>query len=406
MTINHLTYITQNKTRTHLKKMKQKIIALIDCDSFFVSCERVDNPDLQNKPVCVMTGGGNKGIIVSRSREAKAIGIKMGAPYFEVQKTHPQAICVPVHHHRYAEISKQVVNIIKTFSPDVEEVSIDESYIDLTGLNKVYNTSYTDIITTIRQTILEQAKIPVSIGLATSKTLAKLASDKAKNNGGIYVIKPNKILETVGTTKIEEICGIGRQNTKALHLKGVFTINDFICKDNEWIKKILGINGVNLKYELSGIATSFVDSSPQAPQSIQDTRSFEEFTDNLPFLHSQLNEHIRNAARKLRSWNGFCNEIGVILRTKDFTTQAIFAKLENPTNSDIIFRKNADILLKQLYRPKTLYRSIGIELKKLSYDNQIQQSLFDNLKQDDDKLARILDKLEEKFGKDIVKLGL
>ncbi len=386
--------------------MKQKIIALIDCDSFFVSCERVDNPDLQGKPVCVMTSGGNKGIIVSRSREAKAIGIKMGAPYFQVQKTHPQAICIPVRHHRYNEISRHVMNIIKTFSPDVEEVSVDEAYIDLTGLNEVHHASYTQIITDIRQTILEKTSIPVSIGLSTSKTLAKLASDKAKNNGGIFVIRPDKISETIGSTKIEEICGIGHQNAKNLFLKGIFSINDFIKKDNEWIKKVLGINGFNLKLELSGIAASPVNSFPKAPQSIQDTRSFEDFTDNLQFLHSQLSYHIHNAAHKMRLWNGFCGEIGVILRSKDFTTTSIFCKLENFTNSDFILRKQAKKLLNQLYRPNIPYRSIGVELKKISYNQEIQQSLFETLKQDDDKLSRIIDELEQKFGKDIVKLGL
>ena len=384
---------------------KQRIIALIDCDSFFVSCERVDNPDLQDKPVCVMTGGGSKGIIISRSHEAKAIGIKMGAPYFHIQKSHPQAICIPARHHRYSEISTQIMNIIKTFSPDVEEVSIDEAFIDLTGLNEVHHTSYTEIITQIRQTILEQAKVPVSIGLSTSKVLAKLASDKAKHSGGIFVIKPTQISQTIGHINIEEISGIGRQNARTLNFNGIFTIKDFLNTDNGLIKKLLGINGFNLKTELSGIATSLVDASPQAPQSIQDTKSFEDFTDNLDFLHNQLNFHIHNASQKLRYWNGFCSEIGVILRTKDFQTSSLYTKLATASNSDFTFRKTAAKLLNELYRPNQLYRSIGIELKKLSYNTEIQQSLFENLIQDDDKLSRILDELEQKFGKNIIKLG-
>ena len=133
--------------------MRQHIIALIDCDSFYVSCERKDNPSLQNRPVCVMTGGGNKGIIVSRSKEVKALGIKMGVPYFQIMNTHKQIICIPARMHRYSEISYEVMKIIKNFSPDVEVTSVDEAYIDLTGLNKVYNSSYTDIIKKIRQTI-------------------------------------------------------------------------------------------------------------------------------------------------------------------------------------------------------------------------------------------------------------
>ena len=386
--------------------MKQRIIGLIDCDSFFVSCERVDNPDLQGKPVCVMTGGGNKGVIISRSKEAKAIGIKMGAPYFQVQKTHPQAICIPARHYRYAEISREVMKIIKTFSPDVEEVSIDEAYVDLTGLNKVYKTTYTELITKIRQTILDKANVPVSIGLSSSKTLAKLASDKAKQAGGIYVIRPDKIIPTIGNVEIEDVCGIGAQSTKNLKFHGIFTIKDFLERDNTWIKNLMGIHGLNLKMELSGIVTSPVDTNPQAPQSIQDTKSFEDFTDNLQFLHNQLNYHIHNAAQKLRRWNGFCGEVGVILRTKDFNTTALYAKPDNVTNSDFALRYIARNLLNQLYRPKLLYRSVGVELRKLSYNEEIQQSLFETLRHDDDKLSRILDDLEEKFGKDVVKLGM
>ena len=157
----------------------QRIIALIDCDCFFVSCERVKNPDLQGKPVCVMTGG-SKGVIVSRSKEAKAIGIKMGDPYFKVQAEHPEAICIPAHHQLYHEISKKVMDTIRDFTPDVEVVSVDEAYADVTGFNKLHQTSYTQFVTDIRNEILKRTGIPVSIGLCSSKTLAKLASDKAK----------------------------------------------------------------------------------------------------------------------------------------------------------------------------------------------------------------------------------
>ena len=386
--------------------MKQQIIALIDCDSFFVSCERVDNPSLQGKPVCVMTSDNDKGIIVSRSQEAKDMGIKMGAPYFQVKTSFSDAICLPTRHHRYSEISSQVMSVIKTFSPDVEEVSVDEAYIDLTGLNKVFKTTYTDLIKKIRQTILEKTNIPVSIGLSSSKTLAKLASDKAKKTKGIFVIRPDKIIETIGNESIDEICGIGAQSAKSLKFNGIFTIKDFINKDNTQIKKLLGITGFNLKLELSGTATSPVNATPKKPQSIQDTKSFEDFTDNFDFLHSQLNYHIHNASKKLRQWDGFCTEIGVLLRTKNFNSDTLYTKMEIATNSEPKLRQKALILLKQLYLPKTLYRSIGVELRKLSFNADLQQSLFEELEQNDDKLSRVLDDLEQKFGKDIVKLGL
>lgn len=385
--------------------MRQHIIALIDCDSFFVSCERKDNPQLIDKPVCVTTGGGNKGIIISRSKEAKALGIKMGAPYFQVKPNFPSAICIPARHHRYSEISKEVMSCIKTFSPDVEVTSVDEAYIDLTSLNKVYHSTYTDIIKQIKQTIWDKVGIPVSIGLSCSKTLAKLASDKAKSNNGIFVIRPDKILDIIGKTAIEDVCGIGRKHSEHMKFNGIFTINDFVKKDNAWIRQAFGINGLNLKSELMGIATSLVNSEQSAPQSIQVTQSFEDFTQSLEYLEHELNGHIHNAGQKLRHWNGFCTSVEVMLKTKEFKYYATETKLANPTNSDQELRIAAMQLLRKLYRPNLIYRSTGITLKNLTY-GQIQQALFDETTPHNDKLSHLVDQLEAKYGKGIIKTGL
>lgn len=385
--------------------MRQRIIALVDCDCFFVSCERKDNPDLQGKPACVMTGGGSKGIIVSRAKEAKAMGVKMGQPYFQVKPQFPNAICIAARMHRYSEISKEVMDCIKTFSPDVEVTSVDEAYIDLTSLDKVYHSTYTDIIKKIRQTIWDKVGIPVSIGLSCSKTLAKLASDKAKSNNGIFVIRPDKILDVVGEMPIEDVCGIGRKNSEHMKFSGIFTIKDFVEKDNGWIRKAFGINGLNLESELTGTATSLVNSEPTAPQSIQDTRSFEDFTQNLDYLEHELNGHIHNACQKLRRWNGFCGCVEVILETKDFKYYVTEAKLENPTNGDQEVRMTAVNLLKSLYRANLIYRATGITLKDLTY-GELQQSLFDEIKPHDDKLSHLVDELEAKYGRGIIKAGM
>ena len=226
------------------------------------------------------------------------------------------------------------MDTIKTFSPDVEVTSVDEAFIDLTSLNKVYHSTYTDIIKNIRQTVWDKVGIPVSIGLGTSKTLAKLASDKAKSNNGIFVIPPDKILDIVGSMPIEDVSGIGRKNSEYMKFNGIFTIKDFVEKENGWIRKAFGINGLNLKSELSGIATSLVNNEPTAPQSIQVTRSFEDFTQSLEYLEHELNRHVHEACQKLRRWNGFCQGVEVMLRTKDFKYLAIEAKLPNPTNGD------------------------------------------------------------------------
>ena len=385
--------------------MRQRVIALVDCDCFYVSCERKDKPDLQGKPVCTVTTTSNKGIVLSRSKEAKALGIKMGAPMFQIKGLYPTCHYMPARYQRYAEISKQVMDTIKTFSPDVEVTSVDEAYIDLTSLNKVYNSTYTDIIKKIRQTVWDKVGIPVSIGLSTSKILAKLASDKAKNNGGIFVIPPDKILDIIGEMPIEDVCGVGRRNSEHMKFSGIFTIKDFVGKENGWIRKAFGINGLSLKSGLIGEATSLVNNEPSAPQSIQVTRSFEDFTQNLEYLEHELGRHVHEACQKLRRWNGFCQGVEVMLRTKDFKYHAIEAKLENPTNGDQEVRMTAVRLLKALYRPNLIYRSTGVTLKNLSY-GEVQQSLFEEIKPHDDKLSHLVDELEAKFGKGIVKTGV
>jgi len=385
--------------------MRQHVIALVDCDCFYVSCERKDKPDLQGKPVCAVTTTSNKGIVLSRSKEAKALGIKMGAPMFQIKDQYPTCHYVPARYHRYAEISKEVMDTIKTFSPDVEVTSVDEAYIDLTGLNKAQNTTYTDIIKNIRKTILDKVGIPVSIGLSCSKILAKLASDKAKNNGGIFVIRPDKILDVIGDTAINDVCGVGRKNTINMQCNGIFTVRDFVERDNGWVRKAFGINGLSLKQELMGIATSLVENERDAPQSIQDTRSFEDFTQNLEFIRHALNGHVHTACQRMRKWNGFCSEIEVMIKTKDFKYYAMEAKLPNPTNSDFEIREAAQKVLTALYRPNLIYRSTGITLSRLAYGAEIQQSLFEETKPHDDKLSHLVDELEAKFGRGIIKTG-
>lgn len=384
---------------------QQRIIALVDCDCFFVSCEQIDNPDLRGQAVCVTTGAGERGIVVSRSPEAKAVGIKMGEPLFKLHERGIEATFIPARHNRYSEVSAQVMRVLQSFSPDVEQVSIDEAYVDLTSLNKVYKKTYTEIIKNMRQRVWEQVQVPVSIGLATSKTLAKLASDKAKKNQGIFTIPPHKIAQIVGNWPIGEVCGVGRQNLKHLQYYGIFTIKDYIAQDDAFVRKSLGINGLNLKYELLGNCTSRVNSKPQAPKSIQDTAMLGNFTQDEAILRAALLGHIHHACRKLRKWNGFCKTAGVMLRTKDFRVVSARQKLPICTNSETEIAKTALPLLRSLYRPHEIYRSCGISLEELDYN--YQPSLFETSAptQQDSKLSHALDELEAKFGQDIVKTG-
>lgn len=396
----------RTKQEQNMALVKEHVIALVDCDCFFVSCERVDNPKLNGKPVCVTTGATSKGIVVSRSKEAKTLGIKMGAPMFQLEGKYPTCHYIPARHERYAEISKQVMDVLRDFTPDVEEVSVDEAYMDLTGMSKFYKLTYTNLVKKIRQTVLEKTKVPVSIGLSTSKTLAKLASDKAKKTGGIFVIHPSKIREILKGVDLEEICGISHKTANNFWQKGITSIDEFLDKDPNWVRKAFGINGERLRYELAGVCVSPVSSVEEAPQSIQDTRALEDFTDSLEVLESTLSYHIHRASRRLRKWDGYCGTLGVMLRTKDFHVIEAHAKLDKETNSEQTLLRTAHQLMKQIYKPRTLYRSTGVSLMDLAFGKEQQQSLFEKTEREDDKMSHIIDDLEQKFGKQVVKVGM
>ncbi len=382
-----------------------KVIALVDCDSFFVSCEQKARPEFKNRPVCVLTSVNNKGVVVSRSKEAKALGIKMGAPYFQIKEMANEVLFLPARHDWYDKVSSDVMDVVKTFSPDVEVVSVDEAFVDLTGLNKFYNKSYTEIIKDIRQKVLQEVDIPVSIGLSTSKTLAKLASDKAKKTGGIFVIRPEKISEIIENIPMQEVSGVGRATTDTLSYHNIKTIGDFLKKDMVWIKKEMGLVGERLKYELIGQAINLVNPKETKPQSIQDTKTFDDFSNDIDFLHARVGQHIHHTSQKLRSLDGYCHTIAVMLRTKTFQTYEKEIKLQMPTNSERTLLKQAHFLVDLLYRKGILYRSMGVTLKNLQFGKEIQLSLFDSPKVEDDKISHLIDELENKFGKNAIKLG-
>ena len=175
------------KISDNVDMAKKHVIALVDCDSFFVSCEQSVNPDLKGKPVCVMSGRGQ--CVISRSKEAKKLGIRMGMPYFQIEGQMKKAVFINANHELYCQISEKVMDVLKSFSPKVEIYSIDEAFVELTGLERLYKKNYLEIAQMIRQEVLDKVDIPVSIGVSSSKSLAKLASDKAKKaDEGVFLV--------------------------------------------------------------------------------------------------------------------------------------------------------------------------------------------------------------------------
>ncbi len=382
----------------------KRIIALVDCDSFFVSCEQALNPDLKGKPVCVLSN--NDGCIVSRSKEAKKLGIKMGMPYFIAKKEYPKGIYLSGNHKVYKTFSRQIMGYLRTFSPDVEIYSIDEAFIDLTGTKKLHGKNYIEIAKDIRNIILEKTGIPVSIGISTSKTLAKLASDKAKNGTGIYVIGSKKIKKEMENTSIEDIWGIGKNITITLKKNGIIKCKDIVNMPDNALKKILGIRGIEIKHELLGESISIVSSEEKSPKSIQNTSAFGIFTSDKEFIKKELNRHIHTACKRLRNKNGYCKTIGIMLRTKDFKVYTAKKTINSYTNFELEISKTATELLEKIFISDISYRATGIFLSDLNCNGNFQANLFEETKQtENETLAKTIDKLENKFGKDVIRIG-
>ena len=385
---------------------KKNVIALVDCDSFFVSCEQKVNPELKGKPVCVMSARGQ--CVISRSKEAKALGIRMGMPYFQVEGKMKEATFINASHDLYGNVSREVMSILKEFSPNVEVYSIDEAFVDLTGLEKLYKRNYLEIAEMIRKEIKERVDIPVSIGVSSTKSLAKLASDKAKKlEEGVFLIGSRKILPVLEKTSIDEIWGIGRNLSALLRKNGILTAYELVKQSDIWLNKQIGIRGLEMKHELLGEMVSPVSNEIKLPKSIQKTSAMAKFTSDKEYIKNSLNYHIHRACVKLRRLNAKCHGIGIMLRTKDFKVYYDKRVLNQATSfeleiSDIIFE-----MLEDMYNPNILYRSTGVTLDSFVYNNEAQLSLFaDNeAETKKDKLSKCFDKLEEKFGKDIIQTG-
>lgn len=391
---------------TYIVMVKQKYLALVDCDSFFVSCEQKRNTNLKGQPVCVLSN--NDGCVISRSKEAKKMGVKMGEPFFMAKKDHPKAIYITADHEYYKEVSNHVMSILKNFSPFVQIYSIDEAFIDLTGLTRLYKRNYYKLAKHLRSKILEEVDIPVSIGVSSTKTLSKLASDKAKNiSDGIYLIGKQKIKKELRHTNIEEIWGIGRRLTKNLKRHGVLTAEELVEKTDKWLDSKIGIHGIEMRHELLGEMVSTVTNEVKAPKSIQNTRAFGMFTNDFNFIKNELNKHIHTSCRKLRKYETKCLQIGVMLRTKDFRVFYTKQDLITPTDFELEISNLAINLLKEIYNPNILYRSTGVILDKIGEQGTEQLSLYsDNTIETKKKnLAKCFDKLESKFGKNIVQTG-
>ena len=382
------------------------MFALIDCNNFYASCERVFQPHLNGKPVVILSN--NDGCVIARSNEAKSLGIPMGAPAFKYKEVF-QKNKVQIFSSNftlYGDISNRVMSIISRYVPDVEIYSIDEAFIKFDGFSEDETNEKCRVLI---KTILKWTGIPVSIGLAPTKSLAKVANRIAKKystrTNGFYSINNNeKRIKALKNISAGDIWGIGFQNKKKLFKVNVKSGIDFVNLPDQWVKKNMSIIGLKLKKELEGNPTLDIEEGKIDKKSIATTRSFESEISSLNDLIERITTFSVVASKKLRRQNSECNMISVFIRSNPFKQNddkyhfSLTGSLPFSTNSSIEISKFAVKLLNKIYSKNKSYKKAGIILMGLSPQSSHQFSLFDQNIDKQKKLMRSIDNIDNKYG--------
>lgn len=390
------------------------MFALVDCNSFYCSCERVFNPALQTRPVIVLSN--NDGCVISRTNEAKALNIGMGAPAHEIRDIIEKnnVAVFSSNYALYGDMSARVMTVLGQFAPDMEVYSIDEAFLDLTGFEHYdLNVYGKHIIRTTQQS----TGVPVSIGIAKTKTLAKLANKMAKKaieNKGVCVLDSEAAIEAaLKTFPIADVWGIGRQHAKRLYLMGVKTAYDFIQLSRVWVHKNMSIVGLRLWEELRGKPCYNLDLTTPSKKTICTSRSFGKMLTHINDIEEAIANHAASCAEKLRRQKSCASIMTVFIATNPFRpdtpqySNSITLTLPHPTNDSAELIRTAKIGLKELFREKNWYKKAGIIVSEITPEDNTQINLFRNLEHDQRHrtLMRTLDAVNKNMGKNTVKLA-
>lgn len=388
------------------------MFALIDCNNFYASCERLFQPHLNGKPVVVLSN--NDGCVVARSNEAKALGIKMGVPIFQIKELVEQhkVNVFSSNYELYGDLSNRVMNILSTFSPEFEIYSIDEIFLKFNGFEKFFD--YTSIGLDMKKKVGKCVGIPISVGFAPTKALAKVANKIAKKfperTNGVYIIdSEEKRIKALKWTEISDVWGIGRQHTKRLKAIKVNTAYDFTLLDDNWVRKNLTVVGLKLQHDLLGISSiDFEDIKPK--QNIACTRSFEKMYNKLEDIQERCSTFSAMVGEKLRKQNSHCNLITVFIISNYFRKdlkqhRAFFTiKTEYPTNSTLEINRLVQMVLKSIYKEGIYYKKAGVIVSGIRPAECQQFKLFGGESSKHVDLMKSIDSINRKTG-GMVKFG-
>ncbi|MFC6268055.1 Y-family DNA polymerase [Frigoriflavimonas asaccharolytica] len=391
------------------------MIALVDCNSFYASCEQVFRPDLQNKPVIVLSN--NDGCAIAANKHAKALTeIPMFQPIFKIKNLLDEnnVSYFSSNYTLYSDMSRRVMNTLRAFSPLVEEYSIDESFVDLSHSTDL---DFQNLGSIIKKTVEKNTGIPVGVGIAKTKSLSKLANKFAKKipeNNDVYVVDTEeKRRNLLINLKVKDIWGIGKKHTERLQKINIITALDFAEMPLDWVRKEMTIIGERLWRELNNEICLELNPIPDAKQGIGTAKSFGKKLTDYTLIEEACSFYVSEVADLLRQQKSAATEIEVFLQTNQFSQSdpqyknKIIVKLYSPTNSTISLTKAALKGLREIYLPGYRYKKVGVNLTHFVPENEIQASLFDEkTKIESEEITKVMDILNNKFGKNKVKLAV
>jgi len=394
---------------SYTNSSKKNKVALIDCNSFYVSCERLFNPKINKKPVVVLSN--NDGCVISRSTEAKRIGIKMGEPYFKVKELvrKNNVHIFSSNYALYGDISRRVMKTLKSFSDKIEIYSIDEAFVDLSHVEDKEIENYGK---EIRERILKWTGIPTSVGIANTKTLSKVANHIAKKNKTGVIYLNENIDNYLKKFHISDIWGVGKQLSKLYIKNGIDTAYKLKNISNTWVKKSTNVLGAKTVMELRGITCISLETQEMKRKSCCVSRSFGKKVESLEKLQESITTHCLNAAEKIRNDNQTTRSITIYIRTSPFDknrkyySNSTTIDLPVATSNSLELVKSAINGLKQIYKYGYFYQKAGIVLSKLREESENEFNLLAPIMENKSQtLMKAIDFTNAKYGRNAISIA-
>lgn len=397
---------------TNSDEAMKKVFALVDCNNFYCSCERLFRPELHNQPIVVLSN--NDGCVIARSNEAKALGLKMGDPHFKIKDllTKHKVHVFSSNYTLYGDLSHRVMTILQQQEPEVEVYSIDEAFI---SLPYTPGKSHADYARYLKHKVKQCVGIPVAIGIGPTKTLAKVANRLAKKNAqhnGVFDITDHGQLdELLANYDVEDVWGIGRQSAHKLRMRGILTAKDLRDADDVWIRKQLTVTGLRTAMELRGISCMPLELAQPDKKSIISSKSFGRPVTTLADMKEAVATYLSTAAEKLRGQGSAAGAVQVFISTNTFNpnqpqhVQSMMASLPSPSAYTPTLLKAALQCLDGIYKPGYQYKKAGVMLTEIVSAGHQQINLFGPVTTENPELMQAVDRINQKWGRQTVQLA-